>query len=68
MTPIHGSAIVEIFLGSVPGIAAVLGYLWRMDRNLSRFLVEHEILVLDYCRREKITPDMLPTRTKLMAK
>lgn len=41
---------------------AIVGYAWRLEKIITRFLVEHEILVRDYCKRVGIKINDLPTR------
>jgi hypothetical protein len=40
--------------------------LFRMDRMAAKFLIEHEILVADYCKRLGIKTEELPTRIRGM--
>jgi hypothetical protein len=45
-------------------IGAVGGAWLRVERRLNRFLVEHEMLVDDYCRRHGSKVRDLPTRSR----
>lgn len=49
----------------------ILTFLWRIAESLRRtneimekFMIEHEILIQDYCKRFNIEPDDLPTRLR----
>jgi len=60
--------VVVTFLASA---GAVLAFLWRIakalqktNRILDKFLMEHEILIMDYCKRMEIDVKDLPTRLK----
>ena len=55
---------LTISLGSILTIVTVLGIGLRLDRQLAHFLVEHEILIADYCKRSGISTNELPTRIK----
>ena len=48
----------------VSNIGGLLWFASKLDRTMERFLVEHEILVGDYCTRHKLKTDDLPTRVK----
>lgn len=53
-----------ISLGNLVTLA-MLGFgLFRMDRLAAKFLVEHEILIADYCSRMGIKVENMPTRMK----
>ena len=54
----------SISLGNILTILAVIGGLFRMDRIAAKYLIEHEILIADYCKRMGIDIDGLPTRMK----
>lgn len=54
--------ILEIFVGSIPAIMVVGGFLLRIDRRITIWLIEHEILVADWQRRNP--EQVLPTRTR----
>jgi hypothetical protein len=55
--------VAEIVIGSTPAVIGLLAYLFKIDRRVSVFLVEHEILVQDFADR-KLDGDKsrLPTR------
>lgn len=55
---------LTISLGNVLAIGMVFIGLFRMDRLAAKFLVEHEILIADYCKRVGIEVKDLPTRMK----
>lgn len=54
----------EYIIGSIPSVGAVIVYLFRIDRKLGVFLVEHEILMGDYAKRNNIKLHELPTRSR----
>jgi hypothetical protein len=54
-----------ISLGSIVTLGIILISLFRIDRKLSRYDIEHEILMTWYCRIHEIRLDELPTRTKV---
>lgn len=58
------SKVASIVLGSVPGVAAVLFFLARLQRRLDVYLVEHEMLMGDYARRNNMELHELPTRSR----
>lgn len=53
-----------ISFGNVIAIVMVGIGLFRMDRLAAKFLVEHEILIADYCKRTGIEVHNMPTRIK----
>jgi len=53
-----------ISLGNILTVLAFVGGIARIEMLLNKFLVEHEILVRDYCERHNIKPDDLPTRSR----
>jgi hypothetical protein len=53
-----------ISIGNIITIFVVFGALFRMDRLAAKFLVEHEILIADYCKRVGIEVEDMPTRMK----
>jgi hypothetical protein len=53
-----------VSLGQVLTIATLLGMSWKANRVISKYLYEHELLMQDYCDRNKITLSGLPTRIK----
>lgn len=54
--------VLEIFVGSIPAVCGVLVFLMRIDRRMTIWLIEHEILIADWQKRN---PDqILPTRTR----
>lgn len=57
--------------GNIAVLVAVVAAIWRIEmllrtlfRKLDWFMMEHEMLVLDYCRRNNIDVGDLPTRFK----
>ena len=50
--------------GSFLALVSVLGLLARLDRRLQSLLVEHNMLINDYCQRNNINVERLPTRLK----
>jgi hypothetical protein len=57
-----------ISLGNLLTLFIVGAALFRMDRLAAKFLVEHEILISDYCDRLGIKVENLPTRMKGLLK
>lgn len=53
-----------ISFGNMLTLAVVVFGLFRIDRLAAKFLVEHEILISDYCKRLGIEQKDLPTRMK----
>jgi len=60
-----------VTIGSVTLAFLVVGLIWRVERTLLRvdrlvgkLSVEHEILILDYCSRNNIKIESMPTRIK----
>jgi hypothetical protein len=53
-------------MGNLISYAMVAIGLFRMDRLAAKFLVEHEMLIADYCKRMGIDASNLPTRMKGM--
>lgn len=53
-----------ISLGNLLTIGLVVIVLFRIDRLAAKFLVEHEILIADYCKRIGIEIEDMPTRMK----
>lgn len=53
-----------ISIGNILTLAGVGFFLFRMDRLAAKFLVEHEILISDYCKRVGIETKDMPTRMK----
>ena len=57
-----------ISIGNIVTICVAAGAVWRMEGLLRWFMVEHEILIQDYCKRVGIEIKELPTRTKLWSR
>ena len=60
-----------ITLGQIAIIIAIIGSTWsvqrillKMQRTMDLHLVEHEMLIADYCERHGIHVRDLPTRAK----
>lgn len=53
-----------ISIGNIATFALVVLTLFRIDRLAAKFLVEHEILIADYCKRMGIEVRDMPTRMK----
>lgn len=51
-----------VSFGNVVTLLACALYAIRLDRLLTRFLVEHEMLMSWYCKEHGIDPKDLPTR------
>jgi len=58
------SQIGNIIVGSIPAVAAVGFFLHRIERRFNFLMIEHEILVKDYCDRNNIEVHDLPTRVR----
>lgn len=56
--------IGAVLLGNVPLLIAFAAYALRIDRLLTKFLIEHEMLMGWYCKEHGIEPDDLPTRSR----
>jgi len=61
----------HVMLGTIVLACGVMGFLWRIlvsvretNSIMEKFLIEHEILILDYCKRLGIEVKDLPTRMK----
>ena len=52
----------SISLGQIITAVAVLGLLFKIQQFHNTLLIEHEILVTDYCERKGIKKHELPTR------
>lgn len=53
-----------VTLGNLITVVALIGAIWRAERLLQWFLVEHEILIKDYCERHGVEVKDLPTRSR----
>lgn len=53
-----------ISAGDIGVIIAILGAVIRWEHKFSKYMVEHEILIQDYCDRKEMLITELPTRTK----
>lgn len=53
-----------ISIGQLLTILTVIGMGWRANRTISKYVYEHELLMAEYCVRNKIIIDTLPTRIK----
>lgn len=62
----HAYLILDIAAGSAPMLLIVLVGQWRLGQMMRKYLVEHEILIIDYCERHGIKSSMLPTRGGLI--
>lgn len=47
-------------------LLALVRVLMKLNRFHSRMMLEHELLVRDYCERHKILPDDLPSRMETL--
>jgi hypothetical protein len=52
----------NIGISQVVNFVLLIGTIIRVEQWGRRFLVEHEILIRDYCKRNDIDLDDLPTR------
>jgi hypothetical protein len=53
---------LNVFIGSIPALAIVAGFFVRIDRRITIWLIEHEVLI-DWWQREHPNQS-LPTRKK----
>ena len=53
-----------ITIGDILMVASVVIWAIRIDRLLTKLLIEHDTLLLDYCGRSGIDITDLPTRIK----
>lgn len=51
-----------ISLGNILTIVAILGLGLKLHRVVMMFLLEHDLLIQDYCERHGISLNGLPTR------
>ena len=56
--------IAEIAIGSLPIGLTILLWLFHIDRQLTLFIVEHHMLLTDYCKRMGLKMEELPTRVR----
>lgn len=54
-----------VTLGNIIVFFTMMGGIWRFETVVGRFLVEHEILIREYCDRNNIKLDNLPTRLRV---
>ena len=54
----------EVSVGQIGVFFTLLVALWRINTFHNRLMVEHEILVQDYCDRNGLDPNAMPTRAK----
>ena len=61
---------IYILISILAGFATILGFLLKImlvirkvEKKLDYLIVEHELLVMDYCERKGIPLTALPTRT-----
>lgn len=71
MNEFGGIQPVHVWFSIIVASTIICTFLWRIAHSLRRtnsimekFLIEHEILVGDYCERKGIDLDKLPTRLK----
>jgi hypothetical protein len=53
-----------ITLGSLFTFVGIVGGIWRIEKLRLTFFIEHEILIREYCKRNNINLNDLPTRVK----
>jgi hypothetical protein len=60
----HFDATISI--GNIVAFFTIIGAIWRIERLMNWFLIEHEILIKDYCSRQNPPIEIgdLPTRSK----
>lgn len=54
---------LALILTLISGFGAILAYFRRMEKKFDFILVEHEMLILDFAKREGKQVHELPTRT-----
>lgn len=54
----------NVTIGQIMVMASFVGMVWRVEKLLAWFLVEHEMLISDYCDRKGFKVGQLPTRVK----
>ena len=71
MNDLGGIQPVHVWFSVLVASTAICTFLWRIARSLrhtnaimEKFLIEHEVLIGDYCERKGIKPESLPTRLK----
>jgi hypothetical protein len=55
---------LTVSLGNIIAIGTIVAAFLTIDRRLTHYSVEHEMLMGWYCREHGITPDELPTRSQ----
>jgi hypothetical protein len=55
---------IAIGAGNFTLLLGVLVFLNRMDRRITVWMIEHEMLISDYAERKGLRIDDLPTRTR----
>lgn len=56
--------VLEVAIGSLPGIGVVAGFMLRLDRRLNTFMIEHEMLMGKFAKDIGVDLSRLPTRSK----
>ena len=51
---------VALGTGNFGALIVVVSFLWRWDKKITLFMIEHQMLLDDYCQRKGIKN--LPTR------
>jgi hypothetical protein len=59
---------MTISLGQIAVIVTLVGVAVGAVRRMDWYMVEHEILMQDYCERRRVKVKDLPTRQKLWGK
>lgn len=52
-----------VLIGSIPGASIIIVFIWRVMRKLDIFMVEHEMLIIDYAKSRNMKVSDLPTRS-----
>lgn len=58
----------DVSIGNIVTFIMVLGAIWRIEKFVSIFRVEHEMVVNWYCESKGISKRDLPTRSLLGTK
>jgi len=56
---------LAVLIATVSGpLLAILLWLMRIERKMNNWMIEHEMMVIDYAKRQGIEVKDLPTRRK----
>ena len=54
----------SVSIGNILTYIAIVGFAIRFETIIHKFLIEHEMLVQDYCKRNHLQMRELPTRSR----